>query len=115
VKKRKQKKVEEMVKVIVYKNGIKSNGIEISGGSIADLFKSATSSLQLDSEAQRIFRINGQEVKKLEDIDDGEFLFISTGEDFIPVDGAAAKGSSSSNLEDEEEVGKLLKRMNKKK
>eukprot|EP01102_Stenamoeba_stenopodia_P023254 TRINITY_DN9954_c0_g1_i1.p1 TRINITY_DN9954_c0_g1~~TRINITY_DN9954_c0_g1_i1.p1 ORF type:complete len:286 (+),score=74.97 TRINITY_DN9954_c0_g1_i1:106-963(+) len=101
------------IKIIAYKNGIKSNGVELTVSStLQELLTSITESLQLDSPAKRIFRINGAEVLSISDISDGEFLFASTGEDFIPVDSAGLKGSSSSGLDDEEEeVGANLEQM----
>ena len=92
------------IKIIAYKNGIKSNGVELTVSStLQELLTSITAGLQLDSPAKRLFRINGAEVLSIGDISDGEFLFASTGEDFIPVDSAGLKGSSSSGLDDEEE------------
>lgn len=103
-----------MVSVILYKNGVKAHGAEVVvDGSFEELLRAATEALQLDDEAKRLFRVNGTEVTNVESITDGEFMFVSTGEAFIPVEGGVVKGSSSSGLEedDEEEVGANLEEL----
>jgi len=85
------------LRIIVCKNG-HSNGAEIgmpSGCQLDDLLQRSTDALRLPDKATRLFRITGVEVSKPNELDDGEFVFVSSGEDFIPVGGDSILNHSS--------------------
>jgi len=89
--------------VVLYKNGIQANGVVISlPPTFDELLKVAQQHLEFDRPAQRIFLMNGIEVKEVSGISEGDFLFVSTGEDFAKLAPSAAMRSSSSNLPEEE-------------
>eukprot|EP00013_Stygamoeba_regulata_P023767 CAMPEP_0177647332 /NCGR_PEP_ID=MMETSP0447-20121125/10242_1 /TAXON_ID=0 /ORGANISM="Stygamoeba regulata, Strain BSH-02190019" /LENGTH=289 /DNA_ID=CAMNT_0019149907 /DNA_START=150 /DNA_END=1019 /DNA_ORIENTATION=- len=88
--------------VVLYKNGIQANGVVITlPGTMAELLKQAEGHLELERPAQRIFLMTGQEVKDIPDISEGDFLFVSCGEDFTKLAPSAAMRASSSNLPEE--------------
>jgi len=85
-------------RVIVCKNG-EANGAEIAvshSAALEDLLQRSTDVLRLPDKATRIFKITGQEITSTKDLEDGEFIFASTGDDFVPVGGSSLLSHSSS-------------------
>jgi len=96
-------------RVIVCKNG-EANGAEIGithGTALEDILQRATDVLRLPDKVTRLYKITGEEIKESKNLDDGEFIFASTGEDFIPVGGSSLLAHSSSGDEELDDGDKM--------
>lgn len=96
---------ESVKRVIIYKNGVRSNGIDLKPvpETKEEFLVKATELLALDEPAARLFLQNGTEVFEMQNVSDGDFLFVSTGEDFIPINVSGHASSSSGAVGDEED------------
>jgi len=97
-------------RVIVCKNG-ESNGAEISirpGAEMTEILQNVTDVLRLPDKATRLFKITGQELTAFDQFESGEFVFASTGSDFVPVGGSSLLAHSSSHDDEFDEDAKQM-------
>ncbi|OAF69664.1 hypothetical protein A3Q56_02603 [Intoshia linei] len=70
--------------VMLFKNGYKtSTAISVCVSSIQDILEKATNRLKLSKRATNLFRLNGDAIKNIKDIQRNEYISVSTNSKFL--------------------------------